>query len=439
MFLDGVNYDEIAAEAEERAAVETDEPIRCRHGRALVGGWWQSEPVRHDGLSAHPGESLDCDDQKAATAKRAECAAILAREEADSRNRAFDGQVFAVLEAADGGTTGLHDDDSGLLHQVLAYCLARGWVIEDAVYLPATDRDAAGWVTTLAGLAELDRMRDEGEEPAADAICGATGETEDGRPLGPCQQRPHLDGGHSEVIPASDPAERCVRCGEPTEGDIHIRLDGVPFSFGPDNPHHAPVLPGDVDIAAAHAVALADKEEFDERLLDVLDGSVTGSTGFADDDSGSIQRVVEYCLLRGWLEEDTIYLRATDREVPGWVTTEAGRAELDRMRDAAEAERPSGWIEDRAEAQAAALAEYSARAGVALCPRHKQPEIAAGICAVYGRLERCDLRVLVDGYTRRLTQAQLFGDPAKTSECEAAIRELRYHLDADRAPETQSA
>lgn len=54
---------------------------------------------------------------------------------------------------------------------------------------------------------EVDAQRAEAEELAAEVICGTTGETEDGRRLGPCQRRPHLDGGHSEVPPASDVVE----------------------------------------------------------------------------------------------------------------------------------------------------------------------------------------------------------------------------------------
>ena len=93
-------------------------------------------------------------------------------EAALAENRAFDGDVYSVLEATEDGATGIWLGSDGMLdearcEQMIGHCIARGWVETDVIYDAHTDREASGWVATESGLAELDRMRDEGEATEA--------------------------------------------------------------------------------------------------------------------------------------------------------------------------------------------------------------------------------------------------------------------------------
>lgn len=62
--------------------INLDAPIRCRHGRALVGGFPGGVEVQHDGTGSWHGDSHACDDTQAKAAKVAQAAALYRRERA---------------------------------------------------------------------------------------------------------------------------------------------------------------------------------------------------------------------------------------------------------------------------------------------------------------------------------------------------------------------
>jgi hypothetical protein len=59
--------------------IDIDQQIRCRHGRALHGGFFGDEP-QHDGAHCWPGEDPACDDETSKVHKRRQALVILARE-----------------------------------------------------------------------------------------------------------------------------------------------------------------------------------------------------------------------------------------------------------------------------------------------------------------------------------------------------------------------
>lgn len=63
-------------------AINIDTPIRCRHGRALVGGFPGGVEVQHDATGSWPGDSHACDDTDAVARKTAQAAAMYRQERA---------------------------------------------------------------------------------------------------------------------------------------------------------------------------------------------------------------------------------------------------------------------------------------------------------------------------------------------------------------------